>query len=50
MKYSTPFWASEPSILFKKEEILSIYPTDTMNFEEKLNAITRLVLLLTLLG
>lgn len=47
---STPFWINEPTILFNKEYILELWPTDSMTYEEKLNAITRLILLLTILG
>jgi len=47
---NAPFWSNDPTILLKKEFITDVIPTNQMIFEEKLNAITRLVLLLTLLG
>jgi hypothetical protein len=47
---TTPFWLINPTILFKQEHITQIWPTQKMTSEEKLNSITRLVLLLTLLG
>ena len=47
---STSFWINEPSILLKKTEILELYPSAGMQFEKKLNAITRLIVLLTILG
>ena len=47
---TTPFWLNAPSILFKKEDISQIWPTELMNSAQKLNAISRLVILLTLLG
>ena len=47
---STPFWANEPTILFKKEFILQVWPMSTMSFEEKMNAITRNVVILTCLA
>lgn len=47
---TTPFWLSNPTILFKQEHITHLWPTQQMTSEEKLNSITRLVLLLTLLG
>ena len=50
IEMNTPFWSSDPTILLKKEFITDVIPTNQMLFEEKLNAITRLVLLLTLLG
>ena len=47
---TTPFWLSCPTILFKQNNITQIWPTQHMTSEEKLNSITRLVLILTLLG
>jgi hypothetical protein len=47
---STPFWFNDPSILFNKDIITKIYPEKMMSSNEKLNAITRLVILLTILG
>ena len=47
---STPFWANNPTILLKKEYILELWPTQTMSFEEKMNAISRTVIFLTILA
>lgn len=47
---TTPFWINSPAILFDKKSIKQLWPNKQMTVEEKLNAITRLVLLLTLLG
>jgi hypothetical protein len=47
---STSFWGNEPTILFKKEYIMQIWPVSTMSFEEKLNAITRIVIIMTFLA
>jgi hypothetical protein len=47
---TTPFWFNDPIILFNKESILEIWPTQQMNFESKLNAISRLVIFMSLLG
>jgi len=47
---TTPFWFNDPTILFNKESILQIWPTQQMTFETKLNAISRLVLFMSLLG
>jgi len=44
------FWTKDPSILFNSEYIFQLYPLSSMSPEEKLNAITRLVILLTILG
>jgi hypothetical protein len=47
---TTQFWTNDPSILFNKDYIFQLWPTTNMCYEEKLNAITRLVILLTILG
>jgi hypothetical protein len=47
---TTSFWLNNPNILFKTGEISNIWPSDEMTFEEKLNAMTRLVILLTGIG
>jgi hypothetical protein len=47
---TTPFWINSPTILFDKNHINQLFPNKKMIAEEKLNAITRLILLLTLLG
>jgi hypothetical protein len=44
------FWIDDPSILFSKKYITELWPLDEMSREQKLNAITRLVILLTLAG
>jgi len=47
---TTPFWSNEPTILFNKENILQIWPTQQMTFESKLNAISRIVIVMSILG
>jgi hypothetical protein len=47
---STQFWTNQPSVLFDKNEMSDLWPMPLMSVEQKLNAITRLVLLLTILG
>lgn len=47
---AAPFWITDPNVLFKKEYIAEVWPSINMRFSEKLNAITRLVLFLTLTG
>lgn len=50
MTSSIPFWANDPTILLNKNELFQLWPCKTMTFEEKMNAITRTVILLSLLG
>jgi hypothetical protein len=47
---TTPFWFNNPSILFNKDYILQLWPTPQMSFDAKLNAISRIVILLSVLG
>jgi hypothetical protein len=49
-KISIPFWSENPNILFDSKYILEFFPIDTMSFNQKLNAITRLVIILTFLS
>jgi hypothetical protein len=44
------FWSNDPTILFNKEYIFELWPTTNMCYEQKLNAISRLVILITILG
>ena len=44
------FWSNELTILFNKEYLFELWPTTEMCYEQKLNAITRLVILITILG
>ena len=47
---SDVFWLDDPTVLFDKNHITEILPPSNTSFEQKLNAVTRLVILLTLLG
>ena len=47
---TTQFWTNNPTILFNKEYIFELWPTTSMCYEQKLNAISRLIILLTILG
>jgi hypothetical protein len=44
------FWSTDPTILFNKEYIFELWPTSNMCYEQKLNSISRLIILLTILG
>jgi hypothetical protein len=44
------FWLNDPIVLLKKEHIMEVWPSVKMSPKSKLNAITRLVILLSLLG
>jgi hypothetical protein len=44
------FWANDPTILFNKNYILELWPTQNMCYERKLNSITRIIFLISILG
>ena len=43
------FWLSNPAILFNSSHILEIWPFQTLSLENKLNALTRLIIILAIL-
>jgi hypothetical protein len=47
---ASTFWLNDPSILFNKDYIFQLWPSSKMSYEEKLNAISRLVIILSILG
>ena len=47
---SRQFWLNDPTILLNKDSMFELWPSSNMCFESKLNAITRLILILTVLG
>jgi hypothetical protein len=44
------FWIEDPNVLLNSEYLFEFFPVEPMSFEQKLNAITRLVLLMTLVS
>jgi hypothetical protein len=49
-KARADFWLYNPMVLFKKEYLADLYPTESQSFVEKINAISRLIILLTIAG
>lgn len=47
---STVFWVNKPKILFKKNLITEISFNNNMSLEEKLNALTRFIILVSVVG
>lgn len=47
---NTQFWLYNPLVLFNKNNLIELWPNNNMNLNEKLNSITRLVIVLSLLG
>jgi hypothetical protein len=44
-----PFWSENPNILLNNEFLFELFPVEKMSFEQKLNAISRTVILMTLI-
>jgi hypothetical protein len=45
-----PFWSENPNILLNPEYISEFFPTEDMTYNQKLNSITRTVIVLTIIG
>ena len=46
-KPNIAFWSENPNILLDTRYVLEFFPTENMSFNQKLNAVTRIVLMLT---
>ena len=46
---SVPFWATNPNVLFDSKYLMEFFPVEDMTYNQKLNAITRTVIILSLL-
>lgn len=44
-----PFWTTNPNILFDSKYLMEFFPVENMTYNQKLNAITRTVIILALL-
>ena len=47
---TSPFWLNDPMVLINKDKLGDLWPTEKMTLKEKLNAVSRLVILLCLVG
>jgi len=45
-----PFWSQDPNVLLHRDYIFEFFPVDTMSYNQRLNAVTRMVILLTALS
>jgi hypothetical protein len=45
-----PFWTENPNVIFDPKYMFEFFPVETMTYEQKLNAVTRSVILLTVVG
>ena len=46
----TTLWINEPTILFHKDYILELWPFDNLSHSQKINAITRMIIILSIIG
>ena len=49
-KVEPPFWSNNPNILLDKDYVLEFFPVEEMTYEQKMNAVSRLVIVLTIVG
>lgn len=47
---TTPIWISDPRILLRNDKIMDIWPNKDMSSEEKVNSVTRLIIILVIVG
>ena len=47
---SIEIWLQNPTLLFNQDKLGLLWPTSNISLEEKINAITRLIILLTIIG
>ena len=47
---NTSFWLDNPNVLLNKNYLTEIWPQDNFDLDRKLNAITRLIIILAILG
>jgi hypothetical protein len=45
-----PFWSDDPNILFQHRYIFQFFPVESMTYEQKMNAVSRTVIILTIVG
>ena len=47
---TTVYWLEDPKILFDKENLTQLWPTSNMTYIEKMNALCRIIVFLTIIG
>lgn len=45
-----PFWGEDPNVLFAPKYLTEFFPTENMTYEQKLNSVTRTVILLSIIS
>lgn len=49
-KDSVVFWSDDPNVLFNTNYIFEFYPTQTMSYNQQLNALSRTIIVLTIVS
>lgn len=47
---TTVYWLNDPKILFDKNYITELWPSNIMTYTEKMNTLSRLIIILTIIG
>jgi hypothetical protein len=50
IKTSIPFWSDDPNIILNTKYLFELFPSETMTYSQKLNATSRLVIMLTIVS
>ena len=45
-----PFWSENPNVILNTKYVFEFFPTENMSYRQKLNAISRLVIIMTIIG
>ena len=45
-----PFWTENPNVLFQQNYFFEFFPTENMSYSQKLNAVSRMVIFLTIIS
>jgi len=45
-----PFWGEDPNVLFAPKYLTEFFPTESMTYEQKLNSVTRTVIILSVIS
>jgi hypothetical protein len=48
--HRVPFWVENPNILFYPGHVYEFFPIEAMSYNQKLNSVSRLIILLSLIG
>jgi hypothetical protein len=50
IKTSIPFWSDDPNIILNTKYLFELFPSESMIYSQKLNAISRLIIVLTIIS